>query len=58
MNQISDDELYKRAAERIKKADTDPNHRGIPFQEAISKEEWEEFLKLDPDEILDDELFE
>lgn len=51
-------ELGRIAAERVVAADADPDHRPIPFREAIGEDAYEAFEAIDADAISDTELFE
>ncbi|KAB2328003.1 type II toxin-antitoxin system Phd/YefM family antitoxin [Cytobacillus depressus] len=44
-------------AQRLKQADANPNHRHS-LQEVMGEEEFEDFRKIDPNSISDEDLFE
>lgn len=57
LNRLETDLIYREAAQRI--ADSDNRKtKPIPLKDTMTKEEYEDFKRSDPDTISDEELFE
>ena len=59
LERLREQQLYEKAAQRVREADADPNHEGIPVEECMSTEELAAFLEAAKDDGFDEsELFE
>lgn len=59
LEQLREQSFYDEAARRVREADADPNHEGIPLQEVMGAQKYEAFMEnLGSDETPDEELFE
>ena len=59
LEQLREQRFYDEAARRVREADADPNHEGIPVEECMSAEELAAFMSAAEDDDFDEsELFE
>ena len=59
LEQLREQRFYDEAARRVREADADPNHEGIPLREVMGAQKYEAFMEnLGSDETPDEELFE